>query len=225
MDGQEFGAYNVWIRNAPDAHQTSVNIPHSGPLDPTTAKSFGPFADRHGFYMSDRGNGVSLIAKRPADGGPQTKTDTAGLLEGELGQGIQEHLPGAIPTPTRFVSDILAGIGRPPGKGQATKAWLDTLDRAPPEAIEGLGRSGLVRDIIAGLHARDARLHGTMGPEGAARDGAERASAFAGRCDAEQSGELARRGAEGIPGQPRGVPRDLAAVGGRTGRLRPRCVG
>ena len=166
MDGQEAGAYNVWIRDAPEAHRTSVDIPHSGPLDPTKAEGLGPLADRHGFYMSDRGDGVSLIAKRPAHGGPQTKEDTAGLLGGELGQGIRDRLPGAVPTPTRMVSDIVEGIGRPPGKGQATKAWLDTLDLAPPEAIEGLGRSGLVRDMIAGLHARDARLHGTMGPEG-----------------------------------------------------------
>jgi hypothetical protein len=166
MDGQEYGAYHVRIPDAPEAHQTSLDIPHSGPLDPTKAERLGPLADRHGFYMSDRGNGVSLIAKRPVDGGPQTKADTARLLRGELGQGIHDFLPGAVRTPTRMVSDIVEGIGRPPGKGQATKAWLDTLDRAPPEAIEDLGRSGLVRDRIAGLHARDARLHGTTGPAG-----------------------------------------------------------
>ena len=121
MDGQEFGAYNVWIHNAPDAHQTSLNIPHSGPLDPTMAKSLGPFADRHGFYMSDRGDGVSLIAKRAADGGPQTKTDTARLLEGELGQGIQERLPGA-------ESDANAvRLGHPPR--DRASAWQRTGDQ------------------------------------------------------------------------------------------------
>jgi len=168
--GQEMTGVHFMPPHAPDALKTSVDIPRNAPLSRDEVAKLSALADRHGFYTSDRGDGVSLMAKSIEEGGPRSSDAVSKLLEpeGALRRGISEILPDAAPQQTHIVPLMTDYSKRfaPPDRGLATRQWLQAVDAAHPEDLQAVLGFPPIRDIIARLHQADADLHNATGPTG-----------------------------------------------------------
>jgi hypothetical protein len=206
LDAQNMGAWhkNVFGDKAKAGASTSVRVQLDRPLNEAEMKQLAGVAEKHGFGVSDTGEGVTLMN---FGGGPADGTAVNKALRGELGKELNSLFPGARIERARTVSDAVdfqdALSAGSAGQGKATRQLLGLLDDpVSPATAAKIGGDPRVRAKAAGNAERDAATAGRYGP---VREDIQNAR----RIFAEGGVEGLRRAlAQGVP-----LPVIMAAMG------------
>jgi hypothetical protein len=181
-----------------------VRVQLDRPLNEAEMKQLAGVAEKHGFGVSDTGEGVTLMN---FGGGPADGTAVNKALRGELGKELNSLFPGARIERARTVSDAVdfqdALSAGSAGQGKATRQLLGLLDDpVSPATAAKIGGDPRVRAKAAGNAERDAATAGRYGP---VREDIQNAR----RIFAEGGVEGLRRAlAQGVP-----LPVIMAAMG------------
>lgn len=168
IDAQNMGAWhkNIFGDKTKASAATSVRVHLDRALSEPEMKRLAVVAEKHGFGVSDTGEGVTLMN---FGGGPADGTAVNKALRGELGKELNEMFPGARVERARTISDAVdfqdAMQAANAGQGKATRQLMGLLDDPTSPATAGkIGNDPRVRAKAAANAERDAATAGRYGP-------------------------------------------------------------
>jgi hypothetical protein len=154
MRAQNAGAYHLIVPDAPVLQRNSVRVPLPGPVTQEQMVALDDLAKRHGFDVSDTGNGVTFIntSEHP------DAVELGDMLRGEWGRdvsdilGVERRDLQPVKLLTDFISYEQEFAQANAGTGKATRKLFENTT---PEARAMLDADPAVRADVADLIKRD----------------------------------------------------------------------